>query len=265
MAGVDPTLVTLHAVGRTRLALIECAPSLDLIKNLMKAHPRAALATALGGKFDLSRLDVVFPKAKFWAHAARFLKSLDLPSVRGGLRSTPGPGGLLLSSSVATEGESAIPKAWGTLLPIPDHSLAAIRTIDNRTSRSLVRARSMHVLLGPLSLLPHACDTHATVYPDMGGASSSRPVGSGLRASDFAGAPPFQPSRPTRCCATPIHPLRGRRGHKLTTCHWSALGACLIRLRALPLLLPCKHPRHLPSRPRPRAVLFALLGFAPLG
>ena len=266
MAGVDPTLVTLHAVGRTRLSLIECAPSLDLIKNLMKAHSReAALATALGGKFDLSRLGVVFPKAKFWAPRLVSSNPWIFPRLEVASARPLGPVDCCSAPPLPQKGSLRFRRLGVPFFPFPTTLWRRLgRLTIAPPARSCGLDQCTYCLV--LFLYCHTRVIHTRRFTRIWVGAPPHPGPSGRDCGPPTSrvAPPFQPYRPTRCCATPTRPSRGRRGHKLTTFHWSALGACLIRLRALPLLLLYTHPRHLPPRPRPRAVLFALPGFAPL-
>ena len=190
MLKVDPLGIRLHSIGKSRLRLIEDAPSLSSVTQHVRENRAKHTASALKSAFPtpfvfFDKLD----KGAFWEHVARFLLALALPgTLRPGLVPVSAGNAIHFAANRVVSREGVVPNCWGKVVPCLEHNLAAIARVDCRTSRCLLRGRKMHVVLGPMSFLPHTCEFHANVRPETSGITSSKEtLDSGLSPSDYGG------------------------------------------------------------------------------
>lgn len=202
LANVRNDVVMTHSIGATRNILLRTAVPWDEFGSMFSVtrQSRTALAESLQVTFQ-SHLEDLNPLlegradgwGEFWDFAARFIDSLNWEGHEGNGRLSvfwDDEAGFGLASAKIYTGEGPLPKLWGDPVELSPRAVSILDNIDNATTRSLVRGNAtiMHVLLGPLSILNHACVKHCNLLQDSETGIGARNTRSGLSETDYRGA-----------------------------------------------------------------------------
>ena len=179
LTGAQEDSITTHAMGATRRAMASLDAPWGVISVTFRDHPQSwRRREALCNSFMpalAAAVPLLAPHARpFWDFAVRWMDSLEWEGHSGPSCYPPiwtKESGLGLLSNAQCEQERVFPGLWGDHYGIRHSDRDQVGRLDNATSRSLVSFNprdpsDQRVLLGPLSLLNHACLGHAQLVPD---------------------------------------------------------------------------------------------------